>query len=133
MGLMYSCPGIFDTVTPDTNARTELRTKSRGGKCVRSRKVVVFGICLDPQCSARLPVRKVRMSVENPGEAEVAVDMVALKASLTCPLCDDMYRFPVTVVRFRSWSRGRLTRAFLSAFPPRRRPRRGVFPHSRVS
>jgi len=41
------------------------------------------------------------MSVENPGDAEVDVDMSTLKASLACPLCDDMYRFPVTVVRAR--------------------------------
>jgi len=41
------------------------------------------------------------MTVENPGAAEVEVDMATLKASLACPLCDDMYRFPVTVVRAR--------------------------------
>jgi hypothetical protein len=38
------------------------------------------------------------MTVENPGAAEVEVDMATLKASLACPLCDDMYRFPVTVM-----------------------------------
>ena len=41
------------------------------------------------------------MSVENPGDAEVDVDMETMKASLACPLCNDMYRFPVTVVRAR--------------------------------
>ena len=41
------------------------------------------------------------MSVENPGDAEVDVDMSTLKASLACLLCGDMYRFPVTVVRAR--------------------------------
>ena len=38
-------------------------------------------------------------AVENPGTADTPVDLDQLKAALGCPLCGDMYRFPVTVVR----------------------------------
>ena len=59
------------------------------------------------------------MSVENPGDAEVDVDMETLKASLACPLCNDMYRFPVTVVRARR-------------LPPRSLRSRALFLSSRL-
>ena len=42
------------------------------------------------------------MTVENPGAEDTPVDMEKLKASLSCPLCNDMYRFPVTVVSAHS-------------------------------
>jgi hypothetical protein len=38
-------------------------------------------------------------AVENPGSADTPVDLERLKKALGCPLCGDMYRFPVTVVR----------------------------------
>ena len=50
-----------------------------------------------PNCS---PTPAPRMTVENPGDAEVEVDTDTLKASLACPICNDMYRFPVTVVSY---------------------------------
>ena len=41
-------------------------------------------------------------AVENPGAADTPVDLDKLKSALACPLCKDMYRFPVTVVRASS-------------------------------
>ena len=38
-------------------------------------------------------------AVENPGTTDIPVDLDKLKASLACPLCGDMYKWPVTVVR----------------------------------
>jgi hypothetical protein len=38
-------------------------------------------------------------AVENPGTAETPVNLETLRAALGCPLCGDMYRAPVTVVR----------------------------------
>ncbi len=68
---------------------------------------------------SRAPVTEpATMSVENPGDAEVEVNMETLKASLSCPLCNDMFRFPVTVVRARQLSpRSRASRALF--VPPR--------------
>lgn len=74
------------------------------------------------------------MSVENPGDAEVDVDMETLKASLACPLCNDMYRFPVTVVRARRLPpRSLRSRAlFLSSRLDRPPLHRTVFTHARI-
>ena len=55
------------------------------------------------------------MTVENPGAEDTPVDMEKLKASLSCPLCNDMYRFPVTVVSAHST---------ISGTPPPIRPPR---------
>ena len=38
---------------------------------------------------------------ENPGLKDTPVDLARLRHALGCPICHDVYRFPVTVVRAR--------------------------------
>ena len=52
------------------------------------------------------------MTVEDPGEQDTPVDLDKLKASLGCPLCQGVYRFPVTVVRWTRGANARDARAF---------------------
>ena len=65
------------------------------------------------------------MTVENPGAEDTPVDMEKLKASLSCPLCNDMYRFPVTVVSAHSTISGDAP----ANPPPRARDRVPTFHH----
>jgi len=36
---------------------------------------------------------------ENPATVETPVDIAKLKSALGCPMCGEMFNFPVTVVR----------------------------------
>jgi|OM-RGC.v1.030502345 hypothetical protein len=88
----------------------------------RSRRSPIAPI-VSPEPRAHSPSRAVNrlsgrsstvtMTVEDPGEQDTPVDLDKLKASLGCPLCQGVYRFPVTVVRWTRGANARDARAFL--------------------
>ncbi|EEH53571.1 uncharacterized protein MICPUCDRAFT_51494 [Micromonas pusilla CCMP1545] len=69
---------------------------------------------------------------ENPATVETPVDIAKLKSALGCPMCGEMFNFPVTVVRPPPEGMGRISPNSVIIHPLRARPapRRELTPRS---